>query len=84
MSHIVPSSTEKAEAHQVFKLTAANNGKLPVSMYVKLDLDFLGIMVLKVGVLITLEPNELLDKCHKTTLPGIIGWNLINLDLSGV
>ena len=33
----------------------------------------------KVGVLITQEPNELLDECHKTKLPGIIGWNLIKL-----
>ena len=29
-------------------------------MYVDLDLDFLGIVVPKVGVLITQEPNELL------------------------
>ena len=35
-------------------------------MYVELDLDFLGIVVPKVVVLITQEPNELLDTCHKT------------------
>ena len=39
-------------------------------MYVELDLDFLGIVVPKVGVLITQEPNELLDEnqitwCHQ-------------------
>ena len=33
----------------------------------------------KVGVLITQEPNELLDPCHKTRLPGMVGWNLIKL-----
>ena len=65
--------------HQLFQLTAANNGELPVSMYVELDLDFLGIVVPKVGALITQEPNELLDTCHKTKLPGMIGWNLIKL-----
>ena len=70
---------EKAEAHQLFQLTAANNGKLPISMYVELDLDFLGIVVPKVGVFITHEPNELLDTCHKTKLPGVVGWNLIKL-----
>ena len=48
-------------------------------MYVELDLDFLGIVVPKVGVLITQEPNELLDTCHKTKLPGMVGWNLIKL-----
>ena len=51
---------EKAKAHQLFQLTAANNGKLPIFMYVELDLDFLGIVVPKVGVLITEEPSELL------------------------
>ena len=73
LPHIKPSDGEKAKAHQLFQLTAANNGKLPVSMYVELDLDFLGIVVPKVGILITQEPNELLETCHKTKLPGR-GW----------
>ena len=79
LPHIKPSDGEKAKAHQLFQLTAANNGKLPVSMYVELDLDFLGNVVPKVEVLITKEPNELLESCHKTKLPGVVGWNLINL-----
>ena len=78
--HIKPSHGEKAKAHQLFQMTAANNGKLPISMYVELDLDFLGIVVPKVGVLITEEPNGLLESCHKTKLPGVVGWNLIKLD----
>ena len=79
LPHIKPSDGEKANAHQLFQLTAANNGKLPVSMYVELDLNFLGIVVPKVGVLVTQEPNELLESCHKTKLPGMVGWNLIKL-----
>ena len=79
LPHIKPSDGEKANAHQLFQLTAANDGKLPVSMYVELDLNFLGIVVPKVGVLITQEPNELLETCHKTKLPGVVGWNLIKL-----
>ena len=79
LPHIELSDGEKAKAHQLFQLTAANNGKLPISMYVELDLDFLGIVVPKVGVLITQEPSELLETCHKTRLPGIVGWNLIKL-----
>ena len=61
LPHIEPTDEEKAKAHQLFQLTAANNGELPISMYVELDLDFLGIVVPKVGVLITKEPNELLE-----------------------
>ena len=45
----------------------------------KFDLDFFRIMVLKVGVLVTQESNELLDHCHKATLPDIISWNVIKL-----
>ena len=81
LPHVEPSDGEKAKAHQLFQLTAANNGKLLVSMYVELDLDFLGIVVPKVGILITQEPNELLETCHKTKLPGMVGWNLIKIGL---
>ena len=77
LPHIKPADGEKEKAHQLFQLTAVNNGKLPISMYVELDLDFLGIVVPKVGVLITQEPNELLETCHKTKLPGMVGWNYI-------
>ena len=62
----------------MFQLTASNNGKLLISTYVELYLDFLGI-VPKVGVLITQEPSELLDTLNKTKLPGMVGWNLIKL-----
>ena len=79
LPHIEPTDGEKVKAHQLFQLTAANNGKLPVSMYVELDLDFLGIVVPKAGVLITQEPSELLKTCHKTKLPGVVAWNLIKL-----
>ena len=41
-------------------------------MYVELDLDFLGVIVPKVGFLMTQEPNKLLDECHNTKLPDII------------
>ena len=50
-----------------------------MSMYVESDLDFLGIVVPKVGVLIIQESNELLETCHKTKLLGMVGWNLIKL-----
>ena len=56
MPHIRPSGGEKAEAHQLFQLTAASHGKLPMSMYVELDLDFLGIAVPKVGFLLPKSP----------------------------
>ena len=79
LPHIEPCNGEKVKASQLFQLTAANNGKLPISLYVESDLDFLGIVVPKVGVLITQEPSELLETCQKTKLPGMVGWNLIKM-----
>ena len=32
-----------------------------------------------VEVLIAEEPNQVLDEKHQTRLPGIVGWNLIQL-----
>ena len=81
--HILPkiklATGEKANAHCLFKLTVANDGQMPIKMYTELDLTFLGLKVSKVGVLIAEEPNQVLDKKHQTRLPGIIGWNLIQL-----
>ena len=74
---IKPATGEKANTHCLFKLTIANDGQMPIKMYTELDLTFLGLKVLKVGVLIAEEPNQVLDKKHQTRLPGIIGWNLI-------
>ena len=76
---IKPATGEKANTHCLFKLTVANDGQIPIKMYTEFDLTFLGLKVLKVGVLIAEEPNQVLDKKHQTRLPGIIGWNLIRL-----
>ena len=47
MPHIQPSDREKAQTHQLFQLTAANQGKLSISMYVELDLDFWALLCQK-------------------------------------
>ena len=63
----------------MFDLKSANGGGIPLSRYVELDVEFLGLKVPKVGFLITRNPNEVLDPEHKTRLPGIVGWNLVRL-----
>ena len=44
--HILPiiklTTGEKANAHNLFKLTVANNGQMPIKMYAELDLTFGG------------------------------------------
>ena len=80
-NHLLPKiqavTGEKAEAHQLSHLTVTNDGQLPVKMYTELDINFLGVKVLNVGVLIIDNPSQVLDKKHQTKLPGIVGWNLI-------
>ena len=72
-------SGEKSEAHTLFHLTVANNEQLPISKYVELDLNFMGHMVPRVGILVTRDPNQLLDPKHQTQLSGIVRWNPVHL-----
>ena len=74
-----PAEGAVAEAHNLFDLKSANGGGIPLSRYVELDVEFLGLKVPKVGFLITQNPNEILDPKHKTRLPSIVGWNLVRL-----
>ena len=67
----------KNKACSLFKLTAANDGQLPVILYIKLDMYLLGLKVLKVGFPITKDPDLILDNKHQTKLPGVVGWNMI-------
>ena len=81
--HLLPKiempTGEKSDAHILFNLTARNDGQLPVKQYIELDINFMGLKVLNVGFLIIDERNKVLEKKHHTKLPGIIGWNLIQL-----
>ena len=81
--HLLPkiqaATGEKSEAHQLFHLMVANDGQLPVKMYTKLDINFLGLKVPNVGILMIEDPSQVLDKKHQSKLPGIVGWNLIQL-----
>ena len=53
---------DKLDAHILFNLTTANDGKLPMKKYIELDINFMGLKVLNVGFLIINEPNRVLDK----------------------
>ena len=79
LSKIKLATSEKAKAHQLFNLTVANDGQLPVNMYTKLDITFLGLKVPNVGILVVEDPSQVPDKKHPSNLPGIVGWNLVQL-----
>ena len=47
--HILPkiklATGEKADTYNLFKLTVASDGQMPIKMYIELDLTFLGLKV---------------------------------------
>ena len=55
---------EKANAHSIFRLKVTNDGQMPITMYIKCGFTFLELKVLNVGMLITEELNQVLDKEH--------------------
>ena len=75
--HLLPkiklATSEKAEAHQLFNLTIANDGQFLVKMYTELDITFLGMKVPNVGILVVEDPSQVLDKKHQSNLPSIGG-----------
>ena len=83
VKHIQPllnkSSSKMAEAHSLFRLSAANNEIMPVSKYFEADVTVLGFRIPWVGFLVVKDPNVLLEPQHNTQLPGVIGCNLIRL-----
>ena len=81
VKHIQPllnkSSSKMAEAHSLFRLSAANNEIMPVSKYFEADVTLLGFQIPRVGFLVVKDPNVLLEPQHNTQLPGVVGCNLI-------
>ena len=59
---INPLKGERAETCWLFRLTLTNNGQLPIKIYTELDINFLGLQVLKVWILIAEDPNQVLHK----------------------
>ena len=70
---------EKTKTHTLLRLIVANDGQRPMRMYTELNFTFLAFKVPNAGVLITEEPNQVLDKEHQTKVPGMVGWNFIQI-----
>ena len=52
MPKIQVATSEMTEARQLFHLTVTNDRQLPVKMYMELDINFLGLKVPNVGILV--------------------------------
>ena len=57
-------TSEEANTHMLFNLMVINDGQLLIKMYTELDTTFQGPKVLNVGMLITEDPSQMLDKNH--------------------
>ena len=73
------SAEELAEAHSLFRLSAANNQDMPVSRYFEADVSILGFQIPSVGFLVVKDPSTVLESRYSTRTPGVIGCNLIQL-----
>ena len=69
---------KKADTCILFNLTVTNDGQLPIKMYAQLNITFLGLKVLNVGLLIIDNPSQVLEKKHQSKLPCFVGWNLVS------
>ena len=76
---LVPAEGSVADAYHLFNLMSASGWAIPLSRYVKLGVELLGLHVPRVWFLITQNPNKVLDPYHKTRLPRMVGWNLVKL-----
>ena len=81
--HLLPkiksAMSKKANAHKSFNLTVTSDGQLPIKMNTELDITFSGLKVTNVGVLVIEDSSQVLDKKPRSKLPGIVGWNLVQL-----
>ena len=72
-----PTEGSVADTHHLFNLRSASGGAIPLSRYVELDVEFLGLHMPRVRFLIIQNLNKVLDPDHRTRLPRIVGWNLV-------
>ena len=56
-----PAEGSVADAYHMFDLTSGSGGAIPLSRYMELDVEFLGLQVPRVGFLIVQNPNKVLD-----------------------
>ena len=70
---------ELAEAHSLFRLSAANNQEMPVTRYFEANVSILGFRIPSVGFLVVKDPSTVLESQYSTHTPGVIGCNLIRL-----
>ena len=71
------SAEELAEAHSLFRLSAANNQEMLVTKYFEADVSILGFQIPSVGFLVVKDPSTVLESQYSARTPGVIGCNLI-------
>ena len=69
-------ATDKAQmgAHNYFTLSAVNDGIIPISAYIELDIEFEGFLIKDVGFLVTKVPSTHLGRKRKLKTPGERGF----------
>ena len=66
----------EAKEH-LFELKGANEGDIPSTRYFETNVIGLVLQIPKVRFLVVRNPYKLLKPKHKTKLPSIVGWNVV-------
>lgn len=74
---IQPQITEQMQPCDWLKLRAANGLAIPYLGYLELDLEVLGRVLPKIGVLVVKDSLDPITKQQKKSVPGLLGMNAI-------
>ena len=66
---VSPFGKEKGDIHSVFMLATAYDRQLPISMYIELDMNLMGLKVPDVEFFNAKDHNHILEEKHQTKLP---------------
>lgn len=76
--HLKPQTAEQLKACNWLQLTAANGLDIPYLGYVELDVEVLGKVLPRMGILVVKDPPDPLVRRRKNVVPGLLGMNIIN------
>ena len=83
IQHLIPTvEQDQLNAHNLFNLKGVEDGSVPLSKYLAVDIQVGGRLIHDIGVLVKADKVPLIDSNGKSTrAPAILGCNLISKGL---
>uniref|UniRef100_A0A8B9GTI5 ribonuclease H n=1 Tax=Astyanax mexicanus TaxID=7994 RepID=A0A8B9GTI5_ASTMX len=77
LSHFQPRVQEQLQCCRGLRLKAANGLDIPYSGYVELDVEVLGKLLPRMGILVVKDSGDVLTQQKKGLVPGVLGMNVL-------